>query len=122
MTQTQLASPVSKQRSERRISVHLPITVRGRDRRGFRFEETTSCENLCRSGAAFRSRFDVLPGTDLEIHIPVVQRVSRRAETDFSTCGRVVHVSDESEGGDRLVGVHFTGPRFHRLFHSEAGL
>jgi len=119
---TQVLSCVWKQRAERRISVRLPITVRGRDRRGFPFEETTSCENLCRSGAAFRSRFDLLPGADLEIHIPVAQRASRRTEPDFSTSGRVVHVSGESAGGGRLVGVHFTGPRFHRLFRSEAAL
>src|SRR5271170_3380867 len=34
----QLSSP-SKQRSERRISVRLPLKVRGRDRRGVTFEE-----------------------------------------------------------------------------------
>ncbi len=41
---------VSKQRSERRISVRLPLKVRGRDSRGVTFEEETSSENLCRNG------------------------------------------------------------------------
>jgi hypothetical protein len=118
----QALSSEAKQRTERRIAVHLPMTVRGRDRRGFLFEETTSCENLCRSGAAFRSRFDVMPGADLEIRIPFVQHTTRRIGPDFSTSGRVVHVGGESEGGDRLIGVHFTGPRFNRVFRPEAGL
>jgi hypothetical protein len=118
----QALSSEAKQRTERRIAVHLPMTVRGRDRRGFVFEETTSCVNLCRSGAAFRSRFDVMPGADLEIHIPFMHHTSRRIAPEFSTSGRVVHVSDESEGGERLIGVHFTGPRFNRVFRPEAGL
>src|SRR5216684_5163962 len=62
---------VSKQqRAERRISVRLPLNVRGRDSRGVTFEEETSSENLCRNGAAFVSRFDVAIGSDLEIRIP----------------------------------------------------
>ncbi len=118
----QLGSPVSRQRTERRISVHLPMTIRGRDRRGLLFEESTSSENLCRSGAAFRTRFELMPGTNVEIQIPFAQYASRRTEADFATQGRVVHVSEEQSEGERLVGVQFVGPRFHRVFQSEAGL
>jgi hypothetical protein len=59
--------------------VRLPLKVRGRDARGFPFEEDTASENLCRNGAAFVTRFDVAIGTDLEIHIPFSQYASRRA-------------------------------------------
>lgn len=124
------------QRLERRISVRLPLKVRGRDSRGFAFEEETSSENLCRGGAAFLTRFDVAVGSHLEIHIPLASQVSRRrangaiggtlrrhvagaAESDFATQGRVVHVSDAA-GGEHLVGVQFTGPRFQRVFRSES--
>ncbi len=111
---------VSKQRSERRISVRLPLRVRGRDSRGVTFEEETSSENLCRSGAAFVTRFDVAIGSDLEIRIPFSRYASRRTEPDFATSGRVVHVGDSQSDGERLVGVQFTGPRFHRVFRSES--
>jgi len=60
-----VSTSVSRQRSERRISVHLPLMVRGRDKRGVLFEEETSSENLCRSGAAFLTRFDVAIGSGL---------------------------------------------------------
>src|SRR6266436_5718212 len=60
---------ISRQRSERRIAVRLPLKVSGRDSRGFAFEEDTSSENLCRNGAAFVTRFDVAIGSDLEIRI-----------------------------------------------------
>ncbi len=124
-----------RQRLDRRISVRLPMKVRGRDSRGFAFEEETSSENLCRSGAAFLTRFDVAIGADLEIHIPLSGPMARRAsapiggvpsrfaaavgDSDFATQGRVVHVTNAA-GGERLVGVQFTGPRFQRVFRSES--
>lgn len=110
----------SKPRAERRISVRLPLKVKGRDSRGINFEEETSSENLCRGGAAFITRFDVAIGSDLEICIPQSQFGARRKEkeADFATQGRVVHIRD-AETGERLVGVQFTGPRFRRLFQPE---
>src|ERR1700720_4410619 len=116
----------SKQRSERRISVRLPLKVRGRDARGITFEEETASENLCRNGAAFVTRFDVAIGSDLEIRIPFSRYASRRAprteqtEKDFATSGRVVHVADAQQPGEHLIGVQFTGPRFQRVFRSES--
>ena len=134
------STTVSKQRSERRISVRLPLKVRGRDAHGFAFEEDTSSENLCRNGAAFVTRFDVAIGSDLEIRVSFSQYGVRRAqperpggssngnrsaagrfsESDFATHGRVVHVCDSQSGREKLVGVQFTGPRFQRVFRSES--
>ena len=115
----QLSSP-SKQRSERRIAVRLPLKVRGRDRRGVDFEEDTSSENLCRSGAAFVTRFDIAVGSDLEIRIPHGHYASRHHEADFATQGRVVHIAAASGPGEHVIGVQFTGPRFQRVFRSES--
>jgi len=114
-----LTQTITRQRSERRIAVRLPLRVRGRDSRGVPFEEETSSENLCRSGAAFLTRFDVAIGSDLEIRIPFSHYASRRNEADFSTSGRVVHVADAASG-EHFVGVQFTGPRFQRVFRSES--
>jgi len=141
------STTVSRQRSERRIAVRLPLKVRGRDARGFAFEEDTASENLCRNGAAFVTRFDVAIGSDLEIRIPFSHHASRRVdrsvrggnndrpagarndarfasarinESDFATHGRVVHVADSQSGKEKIVGVQFTGPRFQRVFRSES--
>jgi hypothetical protein len=95
------------------------MKVRGRDRRGFQFEETTACENLCRGGAAFLTRFDVDPGAELEITIPSARVPSHRADAEFATHGRIVHIGDLGNGGERLVGVQFVGPRFQRVFRPE---
>jgi hypothetical protein len=123
-----LSPAASRRRSERRISVRLPLRVRGCDKRGVIFEEETSSENLCRSGAAFITRYDIALGCALEIRIPFSLYTSRRVgafaarnnESDFLTQGRVVHVADSQWDGERLVGVHFTGPRFQRFFRSES--
>lgn len=111
---------VARKRSERRIAVRLPLRVRGRDARGFSFEEETASENLCRSGAAFRTRFDVAIGSNLEIRIPLQGVVARRGEQDFETQGKVVHISAGADEGEKVVGVQFVGPRFQRMFRSES--
>jgi hypothetical protein len=84
------------------------------------FEETTSSENLCRGGAAFVIRYEVDPGTDLEITIPISQQTGMAGKDDFATRGRVIHVTPMKSGGEQLVGVRFTGPRFQRVFRSES--
>src|SRR3977135_229132 len=99
----QLSTPVLRQRTERRIAVRLPLRVRGRDKRGVIFEEETSSENLCRSGAAFMTRFDVAIGSDLEIRIPFSSYASRRGEADFTTQGRVLHVHEHTGAGDKMA-------------------
>ncbi|HXO60398.1 MAG TPA: PilZ domain-containing protein [Candidatus Acidoferrales bacterium] len=118
----QLSTPISEQRTDRRIAVRLPLTVSGRDSRGVTFQEETSSENLCRSGAAFVTRFDLPVGCDVEIHIPIAQSSARRKdmESDFATRGRVVHVASAEMRGEKIIGVQFTGPRFRRMFLSES--
>src|SRR5262249_52603231 len=111
---------VSRQRSERRISVRLPMQVSGRDARGVVFTEETSCENLCRSGAAFLTRFEVAIGSDLEIRIPQSVQVARRSEGEFSPRGGVGLVTQAGGSGGRLGGVQLRGRRFKRLFGSES--
>lgn len=115
-----VSTSVSRPRSERRISVRVPMRVSGCDSRGVSFQEETSSENLCRSGAAFVTRFDVAIGSHLEIRIPLSYYASRRTDADFATQGRVVHVADAQSQGEKLVGVQFTGPRFQRVFRSES--
>src|SRR5260370_8869811 len=107
---------IARKCSKRRIGVRLPSRVRGRDVRGFSFEEDTASENLCRSGAAFRTRFDVAIGSSLEIRIPVQGGVPRRDGQDFETQGKVVHISDSLTDGGKALGVQFVGPTVTTTF------
>jgi len=79
----QVSTPVARQRTERRIAVRLPLRVRGRDKRGVIFEEETSSENLCRSGAAFMTRFDVAIGS--------ISRFAFRCAIRFAARGSGLH-------------------------------
>ena len=118
MTSASAATPSLERRRERRIPVHLPIVVRGKDRAGITFEEHTSCENVCRGGAAFATHHPLALGIQLEIRIPVGSNATK-GEKEFSTQGRIVHVKPGRNTQEIIVGVEFTGPRFHRMFVSE---
>ena len=111
--------PAFERRRERRIAVHIPIHVRGTDRDGLPFEETTESENVCRGGAAFAVQRELDLGADLEITIPAPGQRSQ-PENDFSTRGCVVHIAPGRHPRERIVGVRFVGPRFHRVFLSES--
>jgi len=119
MTAASATTPALERRRERRVPVHLPIVIRGKDTSGMSFEEHTSSENLCRGGAAFATRYPLTLGIHLEIQIPVVPTAASE-ETEFFTQGRIVHVKQGRNQFEMIVGVEFTGPRFHRIFVSEA--
>jgi hypothetical protein len=109
-----------ERRTERRIAVRLPVRVRGADRTGTRFDELTTSENVCRNGLAFATPHELLPGAKLEIEIDQAARASERAAAGFTTRGHVAHVARAAEPNLYIVGVKFTGPRFHRVFRSES--
>lgn len=118
MTPGSASVPSLERRRERRVPVRLPIVVRGKDLAGLPLEEHTSCENVCRGGAAFATRYPLELGVQLEIHIPVTSNAGA-GEKEFSTQGRIVHVKPGRDKQEIIVGVEFTGPRFHRMFVSE---
>ena len=112
-------NPTLERRRERRVPVHLPILVRGTDRAGERFEERTSSVNLCRGGAAFATRYALDLGERLQINIPV-PAAGGEPDAEFATQGRIVYVVPGANDRELIVGVEFTGPRFHHMFVSEA--
>ncbi len=118
MSSQSAAGQARERRMERRIKVHLPMRVRGTGHDGVRFEEITESENVCRTGAAFATWHQLDLGDDVEIIIPMPKQKSD-SEGDFATSGRVVHVAPGMGKRERIVGVEFTGPRFHRVFVPE---
>jgi len=119
MTAASATSPTLERRRERRVPLHLPMMVRGTDRTGESFEERVSSENLCRGGVAFPTRYALDLGGRLDISIPVPPS-SGESDAEFSTQGRIVHLAPGKSDRELMVGVEFTGPRFHRMFVSEA--
>src|SRR5260370_17006481 len=86
---SEAAQSPAKQRADHRVTVHLPMWVRGRDCDGMPFEESTASENLCRSGAAFVTRHKIDLGADLEITIPL----ARPANSPHKTFAPHHHIS-----------------------------
>jgi hypothetical protein len=119
MTAGSAVQPVLERRRERRVAVHLGMTLHGADPDGVTFEEVTRTENVCRGGLAFSVRHAVSPGMSLEISIPVPAR-SADSSADFASQGRVVHVELGSGLRERIVGVEFLGPRFNRMDSPES--
>ena len=119
MSSTGGAGTALERRAERRIAVHLPLQVRGTDSEGVPFEESTETENVCRSGTAFVISREIELGASVEITI-AMPRQSRGGDIDFATVGRIVHVKPGKSKRETIVGVQFTGPRFHRIFAPES--
>jgi c-di-GMP-binding flagellar brake protein YcgR len=119
MTSASATTPSLERRRERRVPVKLPMLVRGTDRTGASFEERTSSENLCRGGAAFATHYAMDLGMKIEISIPVAPSTTE-SDADFSTHCRIVHLKPGRGDRELIVGVEFTGPRFHRMLVSES--
>src|SRR5215469_2601621 len=94
------------------------MVIRGTDSRGATFEERTSTENLCRGGVAFATHYALEFGGHVDIRISVTN-TPPDDETEFFTQGRIVHLKPGRDAQELIVGVVFTGPRFHRIFVSE---
>ncbi len=117
---TRALSPTreAERRLQRRIAVGLPMLVRGVDGPGTRFEDAAQTFDVSRTGASFVTRREIRMGMDLEIVIP--QLHSPRHTGDFTTLAHVVRVVPGSKPGESVVGLQFIGPRFHRVFITEA--
>lgn len=106
-----------ERRVQRRISVGLPILVRGSDASG-RYEDAVHSFDLSRTGLSFATAREIAVGDDVEIVIPPSGSV-RRPEKEFCTLAHVVRVENGEADGERIVGVQFSGPRLNRVFVSE---
>jgi hypothetical protein len=109
----------SERRTQRRIHVGLPMLVRGSDSAGRRFEDPTEVRNVSRTGASFSTTREISIGMDLEVVIPKLG-LGRPSPDDFQTLARVVRVEPGAGEGERIVGVHFVGPRYNRVFITES--
>lgn len=102
----------AEKRASKRIYVSLPLLVRGVDKQGVAFEDTTASYNVSREGASFSTTRELEKGQQVELVIP--RRPFGRetgAQADFETRGEVVRVAPKGEG-QWEIGLRFTGPRF----------
>ncbi len=97
------------QRRQSRLQVSMNAMIKGLDRFGAPFDETTASENISRGGLAFRTVREMAEGAELEIAIPRPP-IGRREQAPFFTTGKIVRISRDGE--EFLIAVQFTGPQF----------
>ena len=110
----------AERRTSRRITVTLPMLVRGHDVHGNAFEDTTSSYNVSRDGASFLTTREFKLGQTLELIIPR-RPVGREggSSADFETTGEIRRIIPKQEG-QWEIGVHFTGPRLRTYMPESA--
>ncbi len=110
----------AERRTSRRITVSLPLLVRGKDVHGSAFEDTTSSYNVSREGASFTTTRELAVGQRLELIVPR-RPVGREggSQADFETTAEVRRIVPK-EKGLWEVGVHFIGPRLRTYVPESA--
>ena len=98
------------QRRQHRIAVALEVRVRGADRYGLPFEETTVSSDVSRGGCSIQISHEVDTGSELEIEI-LRRTVGRRGLIPFLTTGVVVRTI-KGEPDQYTLAIQFTGPQF----------
>ncbi len=103
-------------RRQSRLNVSLNALVKGVDRFGQPFDESTSSENISQGGLMLMTKRELAAGADLDITIPRPP-IGRREQAPFFTTGKVIRSIPEGE--EFRVAVQFTGPQF-RTFVKES--
>jgi hypothetical protein len=98
-----------EQRRQNRLNVSMNALIKGKDRFGEPFDESTSSENISRGGLAFRTKRQLAEGAELEIAIPRPP-MGRREQAPFFTTGTIIRAAPD--GDEFRIAVQFTGPQF----------
>lgn len=114
---TTAAAVSGPQRTSKRITVSLPMLIRGRDVNDRQFEDTSESYNVSREGASFLTRRELRLGQQVEL--VVRRRVAGPGAHDFETTADVLRIVPHGPG-EWEVGVHFTGPRFRTYMPETA--
>ena len=96
-------------RRQHRLAVALEVRIRGTDRAGLPFEDTTFSSNISRGGCSLEISRELDLGAELEIEI--LRRIPGREPILFLTQGVVLRSAPVGEG-HYTTGIHFTGPQF----------
>lgn len=103
-------------RRQHRIGVALEVRIRGNNRDGLPFQETTHSHDVSSGGCSVETTHELRAGSELEIeiyrHVP-----GPRGTAPFLTKGVVIRIG-HAEPGRFTIAVRFTGPQFP-TFRSE---
>jgi len=95
----------------KRVGLHLPLDVDGRDAGGARFSETTRTLNVSGAGLAFETGRDLQMGSrlDLSIELPPPLRHHFGGKAVYSVRAVVCRVERPQGAAIARIGVRFLG-------------
>ena len=96
---------------QKRVGLRLPLTVRGEDAAGIRFDEATRSVNVSGGGICFESQRQVAVGTRLQLAIELPPRLRRHfGQRDVYQAQAVVCRVERARGEPvSRVGARFLG-------------
>jgi hypothetical protein len=102
---------MSAPQRQKRVGLHLPLTVTGHDARGGRFTEVTRSMNVSGGGILFESHRPLTVGDRLVLSIELPVSLRRHFGDRDTYCARAVvcRVEQPSPAGPKRVGARFLG-------------
>ena len=96
---------------QKRVGLHLPLDVDGRDAGGARFNETTRTLNVSGGGLAFETGRDLPMGSrlDLRIEVPPPLRHRFGGRSEYAVRAVVCRVERAQGAAIGRIGVRFLG-------------
>lgn len=96
---------------QKRVGLHLPLDVAGRDSGGARFSETARTLNVSGGGLAFETGRDIQMGSrlDLSIALPPSLRHHFGGKAEYSVRAVVCRVERRQGAAISRIGVRFLG-------------
>ena len=94
---------------QKRVGLHLPLEVGGRDAGGARFSDTTKTVNVSGGGLAFETQRDLAMGSrlDLSIELPPPLRHHFGGQATYAVRAVVCRVERLQGAATARVGVRF---------------
>jgi hypothetical protein len=96
---------------QKRVGLHLPVAVAGRDSGGTRFSESTRTLNVSGGGLCFETAQDLAMGSrlDLSIQLPPALRHHFGGQAVYAVRAVVCRIERPQGAATARIGVRFLG-------------
>ncbi|HVN78975.1 MAG TPA: PilZ domain-containing protein [Terriglobia bacterium] len=109
------------QRRQKRVTVGLPVRVKGFDLGGNRFDEVTKSVDVSPDGACILLKTPIRKGSMLDLSLPMPRQMQRAVAPKpvYETVGLVLRIESSELPPSCRVAVRFR-PVQQKQYHSEA--
>jgi hypothetical protein len=99
----------SEHRRQKRISVGLPVRVKGLDLKGNRFDEVTKLIDVTSDGASFFLKAPVRKGSLLDLSLPLPRQMQHGVASKpvYETIGLVLRIENSDAPPSYKIAVRF---------------